>query len=79
MNFRKNDRWLSYRFYRALQRPKSPMRYFCEIFGARRFSSFSTQSALFGRHPRTHQCLLLREKLMSASNEIVLRGRVNVQ
>jgi hypothetical protein len=27
-----------------LQRLKSPMRYICEIFGAPRFSSFSTQS-----------------------------------
>src|ERR1700682_4641562 len=45
MNYRKNDRWASYRFYSALQRQKSPMRYICEIFGAPRFSSFSTQSA----------------------------------
>ena len=44
INCRKNDRWPSYRFYRALQRLKSPMRYICEIFGAQRFSSFSTQS-----------------------------------
>ena len=50
INYRKNDRWPSYRFYRALQRLKSPMRYVCEIFGAPRFSSFSTQSALFGPH-----------------------------
>ena len=42
INYRKNDRWLSYRFYRALQRLKSPMRYICEIFGARRFSTFAT-------------------------------------
>lgn len=34
MNYRKNDRWRSYRFYRALQRLKSPMRFICEIFGA---------------------------------------------
>ena len=34
INCRKNDRWPSYRFYRALQRLKSPMRYICEIFGA---------------------------------------------
>ncbi len=45
INYRKNDRWPSYRFYRALQRLKSPMRYICEIFRAPRFSSFSTQSA----------------------------------
>ena len=44
IKYRKNDRWRSYRFYRALQRLKSPMRYICEIFGAPRFSSFSTQS-----------------------------------
>jgi hypothetical protein len=48
MNDRKNDRWPSYRFYRALQRLKSPTRYICEIFGAPRFSSFSTQSAMNG-------------------------------
>jgi hypothetical protein len=52
INYRKNDRWLSYRFYRALQRLKSPMRYICEIFGARRFSSFSTQSAQSGHSPK---------------------------
>jgi hypothetical protein len=45
INCRKNDRWPSYRFYWALQRLKSPMRYICEIFGAQRFLSFSTQSA----------------------------------
>ena len=45
INCRKNDRWRSHRFYRALQRLKSPLRYICEIFGAPQFSSFSTQSA----------------------------------
>jgi hypothetical protein len=40
INCRKNDRWPAYRFYRALQRLKSPMRYICEIFGAQRFSIF---------------------------------------
>ena len=49
INYRKHDRWRSYRFYRALQQLKSPMRYICEIFGAPRFSSFSTQSAQSGR------------------------------
>jgi hypothetical protein len=44
IDYRKNDRWRSYRFYSALQPLKSPMRYICEIFGAPRFSSFSTQS-----------------------------------
>jgi hypothetical protein len=48
IKYRKNDRWRSYRFYRALQRLKSPLRYICEIFGATRFSSFSTQSAQIG-------------------------------
>ena len=48
INYRKNDRWRSYQFYRALQWLKSPMRYVCEIFGAPRFSSFSTQSARNG-------------------------------
>ena len=45
INYRKNDCCPSYRFCRALQRLKSPMRYICEIFEAPRFSSFSTQSA----------------------------------
>jgi hypothetical protein len=53
INYCKNDRLSSYRFYRALQRLKSPMRYICEIFGARRFSSFSTQSARSGRMRRS--------------------------
>jgi len=49
INYRKNDRWRSDRFHRALQRLKSPMRYICEIFGAPRFSSYSTQSAQSGQ------------------------------
>jgi hypothetical protein len=49
INYRKNDRWPSYRFYRALQRLKSPTHDICEIFGAPRFSSFSTQSAKSGQ------------------------------
>jgi hypothetical protein len=48
INDRKNDRWRSYRFYRALRWLKSPVRYICEIFGDPRFSSFSTQSARNG-------------------------------
>ena len=40
INYSKNDRWRSYRFYRALQRLKSPIRYICEIFGAPRFRVF---------------------------------------
>jgi hypothetical protein len=44
ISYRKNDRWCSYQFYRASQRLKLPMRYICEIFGAPRFPSFSTQS-----------------------------------
>jgi hypothetical protein len=56
INCGKNDRWRSYLFYRALQRLKSPMRYICEVFGAPRFLSFSTQSAISGSrepHPIT--------------------------
>ena len=49
INYRKNDRWRSHRFYRALQRLKSPMRCIFKIFGAPQFSSFSTQSAQSGR------------------------------
>jgi hypothetical protein len=45
IKYRKNDGRRSYRFYRALRRLKSPMRYIREIFGNPRFSSFSTQSA----------------------------------
>jgi hypothetical protein len=44
INYRKNDRWPLYRFYRALQRQKSPMRYIREG-EPRVFWSFSTQSA----------------------------------
>jgi hypothetical protein len=40
INYCKNDRWRSHRFYRALQRLKSPMRYICEIFGAPHFRVF---------------------------------------
>jgi hypothetical protein len=47
--YHKNGCWRSYRFYRALQRLKSPTHYIYEIFGAPRFSSFSTQSARSGR------------------------------
>jgi len=52
INCRKNDRWPSHRFYRALQRLKSSIRYIFEIFGVSRFSSFSTQSAT-SRHKLT--------------------------
>jgi hypothetical protein len=55
INYRKNDRWRSYRFYKALQRLKSPMRYICEIFGALRFSSFSTQSGVDRKSPWSGQ------------------------
>jgi len=48
INCRKSDRWPSYRFYRAWEQLKSPMRYICEIFGSPRFWSFSTQSAQSG-------------------------------
>jgi len=53
VNYRKIDRWLLYRFYRALQRLKSPMRYICEILGARQFSIFSTRSAQSGQFARS--------------------------
>jgi hypothetical protein len=49
MNYRRNDRWPAYRFYRALQRLKSPMRYICEIFGAPQFSSFQHNRGYNGR------------------------------
>jgi hypothetical protein len=45
INYRKNDRWRSYRFHRALRLLKSPMRCICESFGTTRLSSFSTQTA----------------------------------
>jgi hypothetical protein len=32
INYRKNGRWRSYQFYRALQRLKSPTCDICEIF-----------------------------------------------
>jgi tRNA(Ile2) C34 agmatinyltransferase TiaS len=40
INYRKNDRWRSYRFYRALQRLKSPMHNICEISEPRDFRVF---------------------------------------
>jgi hypothetical protein len=49
INYRKIDRWRSYRFYRALQRLESLTCDICEIFGALRFLSFSTQSARSSR------------------------------
>jgi hypothetical protein len=49
INHRKNARWRSYQFYRALQWLNSPTCGICEIFEAPRFSSFSTQSAMNGR------------------------------
>jgi hypothetical protein len=57
INYRKNHRWRSHRFYRALQRLKSPMRYICEIFGAPQFSSFSTQSLQSGNQSSKWQKL----------------------
>jgi hypothetical protein len=48
INYRKTIAGASYRFYRALQRLRSLMRYICEIFGVPRFTSFSTQSANLG-------------------------------
>ena len=37
INSRKKDHWSTYRFSRALQRLKSPMRYICEISELRDF------------------------------------------
>ena len=68
INYRKNDRWPSYRFYRALQRLKSPMRYICEIFGAPRFSSFSTQQ--FNLHGSSHAQRLAQFEREVASKRI---------
>ena len=65
IKYRKNDRWRSYRFYRALQRLKSPMSYICEIFGAPRFSSFSTQSAQLGHGAMSSLSPLSRVKQKS--------------
>jgi hypothetical protein len=59
VNCCKNGRWRSYRFYRALQRLKSLTCDICEIFGALRFSSFSTQSA--------HRDISLRCRIWSLS------------
>jgi len=75
VDHRKSDRWLSYRFYSTSQRQKLPLRYVCEIFGARRFSSFSTQSAMSGRpfHNRSFCESSLRAcstKILGLPNEI---------
>jgi len=40
IKYSKTGCWCSYRFYRALQRLKSPKCIICEIFEAPRFSSF---------------------------------------
>jgi hypothetical protein len=40
MHFRQSARLPSYRFYRALQRQQSPMRYICEISEPRNFRVF---------------------------------------
>ena len=53
INYRKNDRWPSYRFYSASQRQKSPMRYICEIFGARDFRVFQHNPPEAAVHPRS--------------------------
>jgi hypothetical protein len=68
MNYRKNDRWPSYRFYSASQRQKSPMRYICEIFGAPRFSSFSTQPAQSGR---SQECPFPQRTSLAAANSLL--------
>jgi hypothetical protein len=67
INYRKNYRWPSYRFYSALQRLKSPMRDICEIFGARRFSTFSTISAISRHLPPTQSALVSHDVLVQAA------------
>jgi hypothetical protein len=62
INYRKNDRWPSYRFCRALRPQKSPMRYICETFGVPRFSSFSTQLAQSGHASLSDGCPLSGDK-----------------
>jgi hypothetical protein len=86
INHRKNDRRRSYRFYRALQRLKSPMRYICEIFGAPRFSSFSTQSTQSGQSMAfwLEQISLeshgtwIKSEMQPASNDVALRTHGDV-
>jgi len=53
IKYSKTGCWCSYRFYRALQRLKSPKCIICEIFEAPRFFEFSTQSANSGPHPNS--------------------------
>ena len=52
----KSDRRRSYRFYRALQRLRSPTFDTREIFGASRFLTFSTVSAQSGPSPKRGWC-----------------------
>jgi hypothetical protein len=54
INHRKNARWRSYRFYRALQWLNTSTCDICEIIEAPRFSSFTTQSATSGHSITTH-------------------------
>jgi hypothetical protein len=77
VNYSKNDRWRSYRFYRALQRLKSSMRNTCEIFGASIFEFFNTigqfrksarASATSGRPPTNGHHASERSLPKSANN-----------
>ena len=61
INYRKNDRWPSYRFYRALQRLKSPMRYICEILEPRDFRVFQHNLPITGLHPTKFSPLSAQE------------------
>src|ERR1700723_621282 len=72
MNYRKNDRWPSYRFYSALQRQKSPMLYICKIFGAPRFLSFSTQSARNGPAGAVWRCPFMGCRLTRSTQPTVI-------
>jgi hypothetical protein len=69
INCRKNNRWSSYRFYKALQRLKSPTCDICEIFGAPRFRGFSTQSANSGHSITAYSanCALSKDRSFANS------------
>ena len=58
----KTGRWRSYRFYKALQRLKSPTYIICEIFEAPRFASFSKPRDLrVFQHNRSKAALTARK------------------
>jgi hypothetical protein len=65
INYRKNDRWPLYRFYRALQRQKSPMRYIRE--GEPRVLEFFNTIGQKQTSPGT--ALLFRQPSLSQADE----------